>query len=83
MMIFTVKDAAKYDWPVTVTGNANDSKVREIIETDVREIIKTDVRYTICDVTKPVCILLLRVHFILKHILKVQKILPDGYHIHW
>lgn len=75
MMIFTVKDAAKYDWPVTVTGNANDSKVREIIETDVREIIKTDVRYMICDVTKPV--------FILKHILKVQKILPDGYHIHW
>lgn len=59
---------------MTVTGNANDSKVREIMEIDVREIIETDVRYTICDVTKPVCILLLRVLFILKHILKVQKI---------
>lgn len=51
---------------MTVTCDANNSKVREIVETDVR--------YTICDVIKTVGKSLLRVHFILKHILKVRKI---------
>lgn len=51
---------------MTVTCNANNSKVREIVVTDVR--------YTICDVIKTVGKSLLRVHFILKHILKVRKI---------
>lgn len=33
-----VKDAAKYDWPVTVTGNVNISKVMTIIKCDGKYI---------------------------------------------
>ena len=52
MQIFTelwevkgsVKDAAKYGRPVTVTGKTTVSKVREIIESDGRYTIR-DIAY--------------------------------------
>lgn len=40
----SIKDAAKYGRPVTVTGKANVSKVGEIIENDCL--------YRICDIAK-------------------------------
>ena len=52
--------------PVTATGKTNVSKVREII--------KSDGGNTIRGVFKVVGISLLRVHFMLKRILKVRKI---------
>ena len=62
----STKETAKTERPVTVTGKANVTKVREIIESDGR--------YTIRDIAKAVGILLSLVHFIVKRILKARKI---------
>ena len=60
------KYAAKSGRHVTVTGKTNVS--------NVKEIIGSDGRYTIRGIAKAVGISLLRVHFILKRILKVRNI---------
>ena len=59
----SVEHSAKSGGPVTVAGKA---KVGEIIESDSRSMIH--------DIAKAVGKSLSWVHFILKHILKVQKI---------
>ena len=60
----SVNDAT---YKIMMTGNCN----RHDQYLKVREIIESDGRYTIRDITKAVGISLLRVHFILKRVLKV------------
>lgn len=67
MICLTVKEAATSSLPMTLLGMANVSKIWEIIESHCR--------YTMCDIAKAVGISLPRVHFILKRMMKIQKVL--------
>jgi hypothetical protein len=68
----SVKDAAKSS-QLYSKRQANVSKVRNMIESDGNYV---------CDFAKGVGISLSQVHCIVKRVLKVQKYLPNGYHIY-
>lgn len=69
----SVKDAANSGRPVIITYRSFFSKVRDITECDCR--------YTIRNIVKAVGISLLRLHFILKHIVKYEKCMTDEYRV--
>lgn len=69
----SVKDAANSGRPVIITYRSFVSKVRDITECDCR--------YTIRNIVKAVGISLLRLHFILKHIVKYEKCMTDKYRV--